>query len=217
MAPDGVRSLHRHAPGPAGRCAAPRRALGERPPGRARGVPRRPARGRPLAGPGPLPVAADRRFRGLCIFRVDAEQARQLSERDPAVRAGLFAVEVLPWMVPSGAVAFSPTRFRSRPPRPGNPSMTSAPPTIDNARVLRVVELSGLIATGKTRHIVVGKVVNKFAALAIVRYEHDEGVYLFYCDEEWNAVTDTYHDDIDAAVAQAEFEFGPLEFFPVSN
>lgn len=95
--------------------------------------------------------------------------------------------------------------------------MKSAPPTIDNARVLRVADLSGLIATGKTRHIVDGKVVDKFAALAIVRYEHDEGVYLFYCDEEWNAVTDTYHDDIDAAVAQAEFEFGPLEFFTVSN
>lgn len=64
-----------------------------------------------LLAAGPLPGAADRRLRGMCILRVDAERARELSERDPAVRAGVFAVEVLPGMVPSGAIAFSPTRF----------------------------------------------------------------------------------------------------------
>jgi hypothetical protein len=64
-----------------------------------------------LLAAGPLRGDPDERFRGLSIFAVDPEQARALSERDPAVRAGRFAVEILPWMVPGGAVAFSPTRF----------------------------------------------------------------------------------------------------------
>jgi hypothetical protein len=51
-----------------------------------------------------------------------------------------------------------------------------------------------------------------FAALAIARYDDEEGIYLFYCDEGWNAVTDTYHDTIEHAIAQAEFEFESVTF-----
>lgn len=61
-----------------------------------------------LLAAGPL---SDDEFRGLSIFNVDPEQARALSEEDPAVRAGRLAVKVIPWMVPGGAMAFSPTRF----------------------------------------------------------------------------------------------------------
>jgi uncharacterized protein YciI len=50
-------------------------------------------------------------LRGLCIFGIDAEQTRRLTEQDPAVRAGRFSCTVLPWMVPAGAIAFSPTTF----------------------------------------------------------------------------------------------------------
>jgi len=95
--------------------------------------------------------------------------------------------------------------------------MTKPPPAIDNAKVLRVADLSDILATGKTRHVVGGRVVEGFAALAIARYERGEGVYLFYCDAEWKVITDTYHDDIDGAVAQAEFEFGRLKFIDVSD
>jgi hypothetical protein len=42
----------------------------------------------------------------------------------------------------------------------------------------------------------------------------DPGIYLLYCDHDWNAVTDTYHDDRDHAIAQAEYEVGPLRFVP---
>jgi uncharacterized protein YciI len=61
-----------------------------------------------LLAAGPL---ADDEYRGLSIFKTDPEQARDLSERDPAVRAGRLAVKVIPWMLPAGAMAFSPTRF----------------------------------------------------------------------------------------------------------
>jgi uncharacterized protein YciI len=50
-------------------------------------------------------------LRGLSILRVDAETARELKERDPAVRAGLYLLRVLPWQVPAGAAHFAPTRF----------------------------------------------------------------------------------------------------------
>jgi uncharacterized protein YciI len=61
-----------------------------------------------LLAAGPL---FDERFRGLSILNVDPEQARALKEADPAVKAGRFSVQVIPWMVPRGAMSFSPTRF----------------------------------------------------------------------------------------------------------
>jgi hypothetical protein len=57
------------------------------------------------------PLLGDDRFRGLSILSVGPEQARTLKEQDPAVRAGRFLVEVLPWIVPAGTMTFSPTRF----------------------------------------------------------------------------------------------------------
>jgi uncharacterized protein len=53
----------------------------------------------------------DEPLRGLSILGVEPERARALKEADAAVQAGVFSVRVLPWMVPAGAVTFSPTRF----------------------------------------------------------------------------------------------------------
>lgn len=66
-----------------------------------------------LAVAGPLLGSADRRFRGLSIWRADPERVKELVNEhpDPAVAAGRFSIEVLPWMVPSGAMAFSHTRL----------------------------------------------------------------------------------------------------------
>ena len=64
-----------------------------------------------LLASGPLLGEAGEKFRGLSILKVDPEQARALKEEDPAVRAGRYSVKILPWMVPAGAVAFSPARF----------------------------------------------------------------------------------------------------------
>jgi uncharacterized protein YciI len=66
---------------------------------------------------GPLPGAPDRPFRGLTVWRAAPDQVRAFIEEhpDPAVAAGRFRVEVLPWMVPSGGMHFTPTRLpRSR-------------------------------------------------------------------------------------------------------
>jgi uncharacterized protein len=61
-----------------------------------------------LVAAGPL---SDEEYRGLSIFSVGPEEARELSEQDPAVRAGRFAIKAIPWVLPAGAMAFSPTRF----------------------------------------------------------------------------------------------------------
>jgi uncharacterized protein YciI len=64
-----------------------------------------------LLAAGPCPGEPGRRLRGLSIFKGGPEEARALAERDPAVRAGVFVLEVHPWMVPRGAIHFSTTRF----------------------------------------------------------------------------------------------------------
>jgi len=66
-----------------------------------------------LLAAGPLLGAPDRSFRGLSIWRADPDQVRDFIDEhpDPAVAAGRFRIEVLPWMVPSGAVQFARTRF----------------------------------------------------------------------------------------------------------
>jgi len=67
---------------------------------------------RHLLAAGPLVSGNDDELlRGLSILNVEPERARALKEADAAVRAGVFSVQVLPWMVPAGAVSFSPTRF----------------------------------------------------------------------------------------------------------
>ena len=61
-----------------------------------------------LVAAGPL---LDERFRGLSILNVDPDEARRLKEADPAVKAGRFSVQIIPWLVPKGAVTFAAVPF----------------------------------------------------------------------------------------------------------
>jgi uncharacterized protein len=61
-----------------------------------------------LVAAGPL---LDERLRGLTIFRVDADQVLELEADDPAVRAGRLSVQVVPWLVPEGVIAFPQGRL----------------------------------------------------------------------------------------------------------
>lgn len=77
--------------------------------------------------------------------------------------------------------------------------------------VLRSVELEAHHKpSGRTRHLVEGKKMLVPSSLSIVRYEGDAGVYLLYLSESGEEMTDTYHDTIEEAMSQAEFEFGVL-------
>jgi hypothetical protein len=95
--------------------------------------------------------------------------------------------------------------------------MNHTPLTIDGATVDRVASLSATPSLGRTRHIVKGEEVREFACLAIAHYPDAPGFYLFYCDENWHVVTDTFHDTLEGAISQAEFEFGAISFVDATS
>jgi uncharacterized protein len=61
-----------------------------------------------LLAAGPL---AGEILRGLSILNVDPHRAQELTENDPAVRAGVYTIDAMPWLVPAGAMQFRRTRF----------------------------------------------------------------------------------------------------------
>jgi hypothetical protein len=66
---------------------------------------------------------------------------------------------------------------------------------------------SGNRPTGNTVHRVDGRVIGAAAGLAICQSTDSRGFYLFYCDATWKEIADTWHQSLDDAKAQAEFEY----------
>lgn len=66
--------------------------------------------------------------------------------------------------------------------------------------------------TGRTRHYEGNVELPPAAELKIVKYEDSEGYYLLYFDADGNEVTDTFHDTMEDAFAQAEWEFNVKPF-----
>lgn len=74
--------------------------------------------------------------------------------------------------------------------------------------VLYEVDTTQYEATEATSHYVEGIVAPKPHSLAIARLEPDlDGYYLFYRDEMGGNITETCHESLGGAFAQAEFEF----------
>jgi hypothetical protein len=87
------------------------------------------------------------------------------------------------------------------------------PRELDGAVVVQWAEVTGdVLPTARTRHVVNDQQSGPFAALAIARYPDAEGVYLFYLDVSGGVVTDTQHESIQAAVAQADYEYIGLDW-----
>ena len=61
--------------------------------------------------------------------------------------------------------------------------------------------------TGACKQIVAGQLMGAMAGLAICQYDGDSAFYLFGCDAEWQSITDTWHQTLDDAKHQAEFEY----------
>jgi hypothetical protein len=82
------------------------------------------------------------------------------------------------------------------------------PKTLDGANVLLYTSLDERHRhTGNCNQIVDGVLQGPAKALAICQYDGEESVYLFGCDENWKTVTDTWHETVEAAKKQAEFEY----------
>ena len=62
--------------------------------------------------------------------------------------------------------------------------------------------------TGKTHHFQGEKRLPAPTFLQVVQYPEDPGFYLLYFDEDWQELTDTYHESLKDALEQATFEFG---------
>jgi len=61
--------------------------------------------------------------------------------------------------------------------------------------------------TGRSRHLVGGRQLGSAAGLAIARYADEPGYYLFYCDADWNPMTNTWHETVEDAKQAAAFEY----------
>ena len=61
--------------------------------------------------------------------------------------------------------------------------------------------------TGKTHHYHGRVPIPPPAELQIVKYPGDAGFYLLHFDDKGEELTDTYHDTLEDAQAQAEWEF----------
>jgi hypothetical protein len=77
---------------------------------------------------------------------------------------------------------------------------------------LKVAGLDGTHATGITRHFRDGELQTGFTRLALAQYQGDDGVYIFYCDDDWNCLNDTLHANLADAEEQAAAEFAGVSF-----
>ena len=80
------------------------------------------------------------------------------------------------------------------------------PDVIGNSRVICYAVVNLCLPTGNTKHYANGKLLRNAYGLAICEYKPNS-YYLFYCDDQWTAFSDTWHETIDDAKEQAEFEY----------
>jgi hypothetical protein len=78
----------------------------------------------------------------------------------------------------------------------------------DGGKVICFARLdAGVQRTGKTVHRRAGAEMPPFRGLVIVEESVGGPYYLLYCDDEWQSLTDTWHETLEDAKAQAAFEY----------
>jgi hypothetical protein len=86
--------------------------------------------------------------------------------------------------------------------------MSKAPNEIGGARVVLYTPIDERHKhTGNCKQIVAGELMGAASGLAICQYEGDDGYYLFGCYDERDILTDTWHETLEDAKEQAEFEY----------
>ena len=85
---------------------------------------------------------------------------------------------------------------------------TECPDTIGNAKVVCFTRIDSRHKhTGNTSQITASQVVSTVTNLAICQPQGEQAFYLFGCDDTWRNITDTWHQSLEEAKAQAEFEY----------
>ncbi len=86
--------------------------------------------------------------------------------------------------------------------------MRPIPDTVGGAKVICYTPIDTRHRhTGNTKQIVGGVLLGPAKGLAICQYDGESAFYLFGCDEEWNSLSDTWHETLEDAKEQAEFEY----------
>ena len=57
-----------------------------------------------MGAAGPFRDQANQTLRGLCVYRVGIEEARQYAAQDPAVQAGILVAEPITWWFREGEI-----------------------------------------------------------------------------------------------------------------
>jgi len=84
------------------------------------------------------------------------------------------------------------------------------PDIIGEAHVISYAVVNLSIPTGNTQHFAGDKLLGMAYGLAICKYETKNGYYLFYCDDKWIELADTWHQTIEDAQDQAEYEYAGI-------
>jgi hypothetical protein len=79
-----------------------------------------------------------------------------------------------------------------------------------NANVICYAVTDGLIHTDKTSHVIGGRLNGKFKSLVICQYPNTGGYYLLYFNDQGEEVTDTWHETLEDAKDQAEYEYSGI-------
>jgi hypothetical protein len=86
--------------------------------------------------------------------------------------------------------------------------MKPAPKEIGGARVVLSTPIDAQHQpTGNCKQIVAGVLQRPAAGLAICQYTAQDGFSLFACDADWENISDTWHETLEEAMDQAEFEY----------
>jgi hypothetical protein len=90
-------------------------------------------------------------------------------------------------------------------------STVSPPPVLASARVIAYAVVEASVSyTGRQRLVVAGRELGPVPRVAIGRALAGGGIVLLFCDEEWDVLTKTGHESIDAAKQAAEDAYAGL-------
>jgi len=84
------------------------------------------------------------------------------------------------------------------------------PDTIGNAKVICYAVVNLCLPTANTRHFVKGELQGPAYGMAICQYKPNGGYYLFRCNDKWIEFADTWHETVEDAKDQAEYEYAGI-------